>query len=884
MPLTLIISQPGAYTIDDDGILGNNTSVIRDADGVVIFTLVHPADALTITTSVPGVNLTINILDSLGAADVTIGDLANAAASPDSVAIRHLRTGGDVVLAATGAITEAGSDTAPDITAATLVLSAGTGVGAGNAIETRTGGLEAETTTGGIALANQGAVVIGGLTASVDGLDVATSGDLTLTATGGITLNDDTSLESVHGGSTSGNVTLTALGANSDVTSMIDQDAISAAGGSIIINAGRDIAFGTAGLDFDNDVRARGSVTLNAGRDITVDGFADVASDDFGGNTGGALTATAGRNITVGNTTGNDGSLAASGTAGADVILTTGAGGILTVTAATSNAVSSASGDIVARADAMIIGATSGMTTGVGRSITLRSATSGLGIDLGSAVDPAGVLALSDAELDRMTTGHLIIGDSVTDTITVSSAVSRATGAMTVNSGADLLANANLSTGGNLVLNAADNLLIAGAAAVTGASVLVAIDAPSSDPGVGGILTLSGSLVGPHNVFGNADADTMVGNADANTFNGAGGADLLRGLGGADILRGGDGADTLEGGTGADRLEGGTGSDQMSGGADNDLYIVTDAGDVTTELVGEGIDTVETNRPSWTLSANVENLTYTGASAFVGSGNALGNTIRGGTAGDTLIGGDGNDILMGGAGAANNVFGGLGNDYFILQVADTVIESAGQGADTVEARLNAYVLGANIENLIFGGVGNFNGTGNAGNNLIIGGAGDDTLRGGGGGGSDQLRGGLGTDTVQLAGLPGEYTIAPEGAGFRITDTVGGRDGTILLTDMEVIRYNNGVTEPVAAPVPVDKGSAPLVLPALDGDEFLLKDGDMEPLVLPDAGDSPALPDTGGAMFRTDPTGFARAGYMSTVDPDVGFAPADRHAGQEDWLM
>ena len=78
MSLNLIFTQPGAYTIDDDGILGNNTSVIRDAAGVVIFTFVHPADALGFTVNVPGVTLTINILDSLGAADVTFGNPADA--------------------------------------------------------------------------------------------------------------------------------------------------------------------------------------------------------------------------------------------------------------------------------------------------------------------------------------------------------------------------------------------------------------------------------------------------------------------------------------------------------------------------------------------------------------------------------------------------------------------------------------------------------------------------------------------------------------------------------------------------------------------------------------------------------------------------------------
>src|SRR5206468_4247099 len=74
----------------------------------------------------------------------------------------------------------------------------------------------------------------------------------------------------------------------------VDKDAITAPGGSIFVTAGRDILFGTVGTDHDNDVRANNNVTLMAGRDITIDGFADVASDDFGQNTGGSVFATAG--------------------------------------------------------------------------------------------------------------------------------------------------------------------------------------------------------------------------------------------------------------------------------------------------------------------------------------------------------------------------------------------------------------------------------------------------------------------------------------------------------------------------------------------------------------------------------------------------------------
>ena len=73
MPLNLIFIQPGNYTIDDNGIPGDNISVIRDGNGVVIFTFAHPADALGFTVSTPGVNITVNFTDSMNAANFTIG-------------------------------------------------------------------------------------------------------------------------------------------------------------------------------------------------------------------------------------------------------------------------------------------------------------------------------------------------------------------------------------------------------------------------------------------------------------------------------------------------------------------------------------------------------------------------------------------------------------------------------------------------------------------------------------------------------------------------------------------------------------------------------------------------------------------------------------------
>ena len=144
----------------------------------------------------------------------------------------------------------------------------------------------------------------------------------------------------------------------------------------------------------------------------------------------------------------------------------------------------------------------------------------------------------------------------------------------------------------------------------------------------------------------------------------------------------------------------------------NDTYVVDVATDVVTELLGQGIDLVRASI-TYTLGANLENLTLTGVANLNGTGNDGNNILSGLADDDMLVGGLGSDTLNGGTGA-DKMFGGVGNDTYIVDnIGDVVSENAGEGTDTVQTSLNVYTLSAEVENLTFTGTGNFVGTGNA---------------------------------------------------------------------------------------------------------------------------------------------------------------------------
>ncbi len=216
---------------------------------------------------------------------------------------------------------------------------------------------------------------------------------------------------------------------------------------------------------------------------------------------------------------------------------------------------------------------------------------------------------------------------------------------------------------------------------------------------------------------------------------------LINVASGNNTLYGGAGSDTLEGAAGNDVLDGGLGADTMHGGAGNDIYYVDIIGDVVQALANQGVDTVMTSLPAYTLGANIENLTYVGASVGALTGNSLANGLTGGDGADTLDGGLGADTLTGGA----------GNDtYYVDNPGDKVIEAVGGGYDTVYVGNGAWspAAGQEIEKLVaVAGTAAIAMHGNEFANLLVGNDGANVMDGGAG--ADTMQGGGGNDTYYV---------------------------------------------------------------------------------------------------------------------------------------
>jgi VCBS repeat-containing protein len=302
---------------------------------------------------------------------------------------------------------------------------------------------------------------------------------------------------------------------------------------------------------------------------------------------------------------------------------------------------------------------------------------------------------------------------------------------------------------------------------------------------VGPLLRVTGSYSDPFGTYTHVSSETaIVGNQNANTLNGTSDRDILLGLNGTDNLNGGDGEDRLDGGGGTDSLDGGLGADTMLGGAADDTYVVDNVLDVVTESAGNGTDTIRTTLSSYSIGANVENLTFIGTEDFTATGNSLSNRITGAAGNDTFLAtqGDGRDTYD----------GSTGRDTYSLAATTAGATLNLENGSASSTQIGSDTL-TSIENVI----------GSSGGDMIT-----------AGGGANSLTGGLEADQFVFRSTANAGTGSTRD---QITDFTQGSDRiSVSAIDANISQGGNQAFQFV--------GAGPITGPAQLGFHFLTIDG------------------------------------------------------------
>ncbi len=198
-------------------------------------------------------------------------------------------------------------------------------------------------------------------------------------------------------------------------------------------------------------------------------------------------------------------------------------------------------------------------------------------------------------------------------------------------------------------------------------------------------------------------------------------------LSGADVITGGKGNDILVAGAGNNTVNGGAGNDTIDYSLETGNSVVNLAFGTAT-IAAQGSNTAHTDKLT-----SIENI-WAGSGNDKIYGNKLSNWIQGGAGNDTIYGGAGSDIISGGIGV-NTLDGGIGIDT--LSFIDLPVNGTGLSVNANLATGQVLVADTNAGTAInfetvIGSSGNDLLTGNALDNLLIGGLGVDTMEGGAG--------------------------------------------------------------------------------------------------------------------------------------------------------
>ena len=239
-------------------------------------------------------------------------------------------------------------------------------------------------------------------------------------------------------------------------------------------------------------------------------------------------------------------------------------------------------------------------------------------------------------------------------------------------------------------------------------------------------------------ITGTDGPDTLNGTTEADTISGLGGDDTIDGKEGADVIDGGDGNDSIYSYAGGEEGEDGPEDrihEQIFGGAGNDtIYLIYGP---SYDIVdgGAGIDRLDADFRGTGIAGDVS---YANGSGDIAYGlsrvrtefTSIEEIIVRNEFGWFVRLGDTNDVIVA-DGARNDIDTGGGNDVVDSSGSFDVIDG-GDGNDVINSTAeDGDIDGGAGDDILFG------------NNIVIGGPGNDTL---GGGPDTELRGDVGDDT------------------------------------------------------------------------------------------------------------------------------------------
>ncbi len=321
--------------------------------------------------------------------------------------------------------------------------------------------------------------------------------------------------------------------------------------------------------------------------------------------------------------------------------------------------------------------------------------------------------------------------------------------------------------------------------------------------------------LGGTSVDGGDDADRITGHAGPDTITAGDGDDDVAAGGGTDAVDGGAGADTIRPGAGDDAVTWGhgDGNDRIDDSAGSDrLQVEGFSAFEDFALVPTGGGRVLVTRHLADVRLDTSGLERIGIAAREGKDTvAVGDLrdttvervdvdLRRGTDGkgdlsaDTVsvAGSDGDDFLLvtGKGATAYNVTGdGPTIDVVGAEVAlDGITLLGGGGADALRTHLTVPAT-VRIE----GGEGQDAIGGNPGTDVLLGGAGDDTITATGSSGTDTVDGGAGVDRHVATGTGSSERFVVEPASAAAATTRVRRDlgGTAVLAATEIVEIRTG---------------------------------------------------------------------------------------------